>query len=101
MNAQNEDGQKEPEIERDNGDRAPEDMVECEFWDDTNSQKDGDPVRGLRDFQGTGHWSADTDDDCSSSEDEEEEEESSDTICNSEEEESSHSNYNLSGEEEG
>ena len=43
----NKDGEKEQETEQDHGDRAPEDMVECEFWDDTNLQKGGDPVRGL------------------------------------------------------
>ena len=69
--------------ERDNGDRAPEDMIECEFWDDTNSQEEGgDPMRGLRSFQETGHWNGDSDNDYLSSDDEEEEEENSNSKCN-------------------
>ena len=77
---------REQELERDHGDMAPEDMVEHECWDDTNSQEDGDPVTGLQDFQGTAHWSKDTDDDCSLRKDEEEEEESSKCNLSSSEE---------------
>ena len=80
---------RDQEVEREHGDRAPEDMVECEFWDNTKLQKDGDPVKGIQDFQGTGHWSADTDNNYLSSNDEKEEEESS------------NSKHNLSSEEEG
>ena len=47
MNTQCEQSKRDQELEREHGDRAPEDMVECEHWDDTDSQKDGDPVIGL------------------------------------------------------
>ena len=50
MNTWNKRSKGDQEMERDHGDRAPEDMVEHEFWDDTNLQKDGDLVRGLLDF---------------------------------------------------
>ena len=89
MDTWNKDREKEQATEQNNGDRAPEDMVEYEFWDDTDSQKGGDPVRGLWDFQEIEHWNGESDDDYSSSDDKEEEEESSDSNCN------------LSGEEEG
>ena len=72
MNTQHEHSKREQELEREHGDRAPEDMVECEHWDDTDLQEDGDPVMGLWDFQGTAYWSEDTDDDYFSSEDKEE-----------------------------